>query len=159
MIWATGAILLLVALVFFWGAGETQARSVSPVISPLWEQYAGVPGMANYWLDDDLDGITFAAQEVDEQEHVYCLGALATHVGGPGDDVLIGTDGPDVILGRAGDDRIDGKGGGDILCAGSGNNLIIGGPGDDYLLGGDGVDQLIGGTGNDFLRGDRGTTC
>ncbi len=153
LLWIIGATLLLIVAVFLWGAGETQAGSLTP---PLWEQYADDAGLAGYWLDDDLAGATYAAQSdaVDEQEHVYCLGQLATLVGGPGDDVLVGTDGPDVILGRAGNDRINGKAGDDILCAGSGNNLIIGGAGDDYLLGGDGEDQLIGGSGQDFLRGD-----
>ena len=148
----TGTILLLIASLFFWGAGDTEAGSARP---PAFENSApGLP-MIGYLQDKGLDAAFFHAQdEVDEQEHVFCLGVFATLVGGPGDDVLVGTDGPDVILGRAGDDRINGKGGNDILCGGSGSNLIIGGAGNDFLLGGDGEDQLIGGSGDDFLRGD-----
>ncbi len=142
---------LLTAMLLVWDAGETRAG----VGAPAWVTYAQYEATASYWLDDDPGPTDAAPQDdVDEQEHVYCLGAIATLVGGPGDDILVGTDGNDVILGRAGNDRIDGKAGHDILCAGSGDNLIMGGPGDDYLLGGDGVDQLIGGSGNDFLRGD-----
>ena len=145
-------IVLIVATLLLWNAGETRANDATPAHNDFSQEII----LGSYWLDDDTGPETNAPQDdVDEQEHVYCLGALATLVGGPGDDILIGTDGPDVILGRAGNDRIDGKGGHDILCAGSGDNLIIGGPGDDYLLGGDGVDQLIGGSGNDFLRGRR----
>ncbi len=153
----TGAIVVILALtagLVVFGAGDTRAAVERPAAYG-----ATVSGtlLTDYWQEDDLDGVTGAPQEeVDEQEHVYCLGSLATLVGGPGDDELIGTDGDDVILGRAGDDRINGKGGNDILCAGSGNNLVIGGAGDDYLLGGDGKDQLIGGSGQDFLRGDDG---
>lgn len=144
------AQVILLAATLTMGAGLTQAESRNL----SWADFAEHEVSARYWLDDDFEVETEIPQEVDEQEHVYCLGAIATLVGGPGDDILVGTEGNDVILGRAGNDRIDGKGGHDILCAGSGDNLIIGGPGDDYLLGGDGVDQLIGGPGNDFLRGD-----
>ena len=145
------ALIVLLAATLSLGAGPTQAGPESL----SWADFAEHEVSARYWLDDDFEAATGAPQDdVDEQEHVYCLGAIATLVGGPGDDILVGTDGNDVILGRAGNDRIDGKAGHDILCAGSGDNLIIGGPGDDYLLGGEGVDQLIGGPGNDFLRGD-----
>ena len=152
LVGVTGAILLLIASLFFWGAGDTEAGSAR---SPAFDNSGiGIP-MIGYLEDKGLDAAIYHAQdEVDEQEHVFCLGLFATLVGGPGDDVLVGTDGPDVILGRAGDDRINGKGGDDILCAGSGSNLIIGGAGNDFLLGGDGEDQLIGGSGDDFLRGD-----
>ena len=156
-IWIIAAILALLAgtVALDAGAGATRAEEWRP--PPNAALIPTIP-LTEYWQEDDLDGITHAPQqeEGDEQEHVFCLGAQATLVGGPGDDVLVGTDGPDVILGRAGDDRINGKGGNDILCGGSGSNLIIGGPGDDYLLGGDGKDQLLGGPGQDFLRGDDG---
>ena len=149
---AAGVLLALGIAFLVRGVEEGHASYVSQP----WNTLAQHEATARYWLDDEIGEAMAAPQEeVDEQEHVYCLGALATHVGGPGDDILVGTEGDDVILGRAGDDQINGKGGHDILCGGSGSNLIIGGPGDDYLLGGDGVDQLIGGTGNDFLRGDR----
>ena len=147
---ASAFVVLLVVALLMWSGGETYAGTVAPA----WEVFSQHDATARYWLDDDLGPERAAPQDVDEQEHVYCLGAIATLVGGPGDDILVGTEGNDVILGRAGNDRIDGKGGHDILCAGSGDNLIYGGPGDDYLLGGEGVDQLIGGPGNDFLRGD-----
>ena len=155
-IWAISAILALLvgALALAGDMGATRAEELPP--PPFDPIIPGIP-LTDYWQEDDWGEVTAAPQqEEDEQEHVYCLGSVATLVGGPGDDVLVGTDGPDVILGRAGDDRINGKGGNDILCGGSGNNLIIGGPGDDYLLGGDGKDQLLGGPGQDFLRGDEG---
>ena len=126
---AVSVLLLLAAGLLLGDSAATRADDAHP---PRLTPAVPYLPLADYWLDDDADiSAGLPQDEVDEQEHVYCLGALATLVGGPGDDVLVGTDGPDVILGRAGDDRINGKGGDDILCAGSGNNLIIGGPGDD----------------------------
>jgi hypothetical protein len=94
-----------------------------------------------------------------------CRGQLATIVGTPLDDVLIGTMGRDVIVGRAGDDLIRARGGHDLICAGPGDDVvhggkgrdrINGGKGDDVLRGGKGRDVLAGGAGNDRLFGGRG---
>ena len=82
-----------------------------------------------------------------------CLGATATIVGTPGDDVIRGTNGRDVIVAGRGDDRINGRGGDDLICGRSGDDKILGGNGDDQVLGWRGEDLISGGSGNDRLLG------
>jgi hypothetical protein len=98
-----------------------------------------------------------------------CAGRVATVVGTPGPDRLIGTNGPDVIAAGAGDDRVSGLGGDDLVCAGPGNDVVQGGggadtiraeAGDDELFGGAGLDSLDGGPGSDLCTlGDAHTDC
>ena len=68
----------------------------------------------------------------------------ATKIGGPGDDVLIGTNNPDLLDGRGGDDVIHGKGGDDCPTS-SRFYFLIGGTGDDDIYGNGGDDCLYGG--------------
>ena len=98
------------------------------------------------------------------QQQLYCEGHLATIVGTPGDDVLVGTRGADVFVAMGGHDQIRGLAGDDLICAGSGNDqiwgnngadLIYGGDGDDLIRGNRGKDVLFGGEGNDDLRGGK----
>ena len=63
------------------------------------------------------------------------LGAIATPppfstliLGGPGNDVLIGSGGDDTIFGGPGDDVLIGGGGFDCLSPGSGSNVVIQAP-------------------------------
>ena len=85
-----------------------------------------------------------------------CGGRPATHIGTPGDDVLVGTNGDDVMVGRGGNDVLRGRGGDDALCGGRGDDILSGGPGDDVLRGGRGHDDLRGGAGGDNLVGNEG---
>ena len=90
---------------------------------------------------------------------------MATIVGSPGSDLLIGTGvgdliqgglGNDVLLGFSGDDTLEGGTGADILLGGSGNDTLRGDSGSDILLGGAGADELDGGQGNDVALGGAG---
>ena len=108
------------------------------------------------------------------EDSFWCLGYMATIIGGPGDDILEGTNGRDVIHGRGGDDTLHGMGGDDLICGGSGddimfggegkdfmrgrsgNDFIHGGPGADTVLADDGNDELVGHDGRDFLSGSDG---
>jgi Ca2+-binding RTX toxin-like protein len=84
----------------------------------------------------------------------WCFGEVATVVGTPGDDVLIGrADAADVIVGLGGNDRVYGDGDddefgwyqpGDRLCGGPGDDAVIGGVGKDYVNGGPGDDRVDG---------------
>ena len=94
-----------------------------------------------------------------------CDGEPATHVGTPGDDVIVGTSGDDVIVGLGGDDVIKGMGGNDILCGNSGRDTLRGGGGHDLMFGGPhrdliagqrGGDEIHGGGASDDLRGGGG---
>ena len=85
-----------------------------------------------------------------------CAGQPATHVGTPGDDVIVGTDGADVIVGLGGNDTIRAKGGDDLVCAGAGDDEVRGGPGNDDLRGQGGDDDLRGNGGDDELNGGQG---
>lgn len=108
---------------------------------------------------------------------------MATRIGTPGSDSLVGTAEPDLILARGGDDRIEGREAGDLILAGSGNdtifgdnflgggsfggpfpppygsgeglgnNLILAGAGDDLVYAGYGADTVFGGAGNDTING------
>ncbi len=82
--------------------------------------------------------------------HFQC-GGWVTHLGTPGDDVIVGTPGIDLIKAWTGDDVIDGRGGNDFICAGGGNDVVRGRDGDDWLFGNGGRDQLRGGPGNDSM--------
>ena len=52
---------------------------------------------------------------------------VATIVGTPGADKLIGTNRADVIVAAAGTTRVSGLGGNDVICAGPGNDVVNGG--------------------------------
>ncbi|MCA9705451.1 MAG: FG-GAP repeat protein [Myxococcales bacterium] len=102
----------------------------------------------------------------------------ATHLGGEGDDLIVGTAGADVVIGGAGSDELHGEGGSDVLYGGAGDDRIgitggqffriDGGSGQDTLALDDGGIQLdltvltnvavrdievfdLGGTGNNVL--------
>jgi hypothetical protein len=94
-----------------------------------------------------------------------CQGAVPTHVGTAGPDVIRGTPGPDVIVALGGDDLIGGRGGNDVICAGAGHDRIHSGAGHDrihaqggrdWIAGGDGDDTLTGGPARDLLFGGPG---
>ncbi len=101
-------------------------------------------------------------------------------VGGPGNDVIVGTTsaatsaceapaschlgvgsqvfeggpGNDIVFGERGNDILRGGAGNDRLYGGIGDDLLEGGPGNDLLSGGFGADAIDGGPGSDFVRGD-----
>lgn len=85
-----------------------------------------------------------------------CRGEVATQVGSPSRDVLIGTHWPDVISGEGGNDRIRGGGGADLVCGGRGGDRIAGNGGPDRLYGDAGRDRISGGGGKDRLVGGPG---
>jgi Ca2+-binding RTX toxin-like protein len=74
-------------------------------------------------------------------------------LGGPCDDLLVGTPKNDVIFAGRGDDALLGTGGNDILIAGPGNDLLVGGAGNDHLSGGSGINTFLfrTGFGNDTI--------
>ncbi|MGX2041747.1 hypothetical protein ACWJKU_16690 [Methylocaldum sp. MU1018] len=85
-----------------------------------------------------------------------CLGAPATIVGTPDNDILRGMPGDDVIVGLAGNDVIDGRGGDDRICGGNGNDVIQAGAGSDRVDGGAGndvINMVDGVRGNDTVNG------
>ena len=85
-------------------------------------------------------------------EPVRCGGQIATIVGGPGPDPLVGTAGRDVIAALGGNDRVWAGPGDDLICLGDGNDTLTGGAGDDLLFVDDvpdGADAFAGGTGVD----------
>jgi Ca2+-binding RTX toxin-like protein len=109
------------------------------------------------------------------------LSGARFQVGGPGDDVLIGTDEADTLLGGAGNDSLVGLAGNDVLLgdadgngecgtefaitqitSGFGNDTVQGGAGDDTINGEGGDDLLNGDAGNDLIGivtvGSRGPT-
>ena len=86
-----------------------------------------------------------------------CMGQNATHVGGPGPDVIVGSPGPDVIVGLGGNDTIYGLRGNDRICGGAGSDRIVGGYGNDVISGDAGNDRMSGEQGNDRLLGRLGT--
>lgn len=88
---------------------------------------------------------------------VSCFGLNATHVGGPGADVIVGTPGADVIVGLGGNDRIYGLRGNDRICAGAGADVVFAGAGNDLVSGDAGNDRMYGESGNDRLFGRLGT--
>ena len=87
------------------------------------------------------------------------LRGRGTLIGGPGNDVLIGT-GFDLLIGNAGNDRLFGGAGADTLIGGEGNDLLkgqgttgdrlSGGPGNDTLNGGSGIDRIVETADTDF---------
>lgn len=92
-----------------------------------------------------------------------CYGQVATIVGTPGDDVLVGrADTADVIVGLGGADVIKGMtdddyfehsgfSPGDRLCGGPGADIVVGGMGEDRVQGGDGDDFVDGKYGYDMV--------
>jgi Ca2+-binding RTX toxin-like protein len=85
-----------------------------------------------------------------------CAGRPATHIGTPGDDVLVGTGADETFLGLGGNDRITGGGGNDTICGGPGKDTIRGKSGKDRLFGEGGRDTIKGGGGKDLLKGGPG---
>jgi len=85
-----------------------------------------------------------------------CAGRTATHLGTPGDDVLVGTGADETFVGLGGNDRITGGGGNDTICAGPGKDTARGKSGKDRLLGEGGGDTLKGGGGKDTVKGGPG---
>ena len=92
-----------------------------------------------------------------ENAHQHqCNGHVATIVGTPGDDVLVGTKDRDVIVSLGGDDHIRGLGGDDLICAGHGDDFVRGGWGNDTVFGGTGADRIQGNQGSDWVDGGFG---
>jgi hypothetical protein len=85
-----------------------------------------------------------------------CAGRPATHLGTPGDDVLVGTGADETFVGLGGNDKITGGGGNDTMCGGPGKDTVRGKSGKDRLLGEGGGDTLKGGGGKDTLKGGPG---
>lgn len=81
-----------------------------------------------------------------------CFGQVATIVGTPGDDVLIGReDTADVIVGLGGNDTV--RGAEDVNAATAPGDRLCGGPGADFVRGGVGEDRIRGGSGHDDVDG------
>jgi Ca2+-binding RTX toxin-like protein len=85
-----------------------------------------------------------------------CAGRTATHLGTPGDDVLVGTGADETFVGMGGNDKITGGGGNDTMCGGPGKDTVRGKSGKDRLLGEGGGDILKGGGGKDTVKGGPG---
>jgi Ca2+-binding RTX toxin-like protein len=94
--------------------------------------------------------------------------ALAvSRVGGPGNDVVLGTEGPDDLGGGSGSDSIIGLGSKDVMSGGlpaprpgelpphevgpNNDDRMIGGSNNDILRPNWGADHILGGTGDDIL--------
>src|SRR5262245_7804366 len=81
---------------------------------------------------------------------------LVVHLGGEGNDTLLGGAGRDILNGGNGNDSILGGAGDDVLSGMAGNDRLSGEAGADLVQGGDGFDILNGGTGNDTCLGAAG---
>jgi hemolysin type calcium-binding protein len=93
--------------------------------------------------------------------------AVTRVVGGPGNDVVLGTEGPDDLAGGGGSDSIIGFRGKDVLTGGllaakpgelpppeggpNNDDIMIGGSDNDLMDGNLGSDQILSGTGDDIL--------
>jgi Ca2+-binding RTX toxin-like protein len=91
-----------------------------------------------------------------EEKKDSCAGRAATHLGTPGDDVLVGTGADETFLGLGGNDKITGRGGNDTICAGPGKDTVRGKSGKDRIFGEGGGDVLKGGGGKDTVKGGPG---
>ncbi|MBU0532418.1 hypothetical protein KKB44_02900 [Candidatus Micrarchaeota archaeon] len=76
-----------------------------------------------------------------------------TLMGGPGQDVIVGTNESDIIYTGSGNDKVCGLEGNDILYGSNSNDILDGGPGDDILYGEGSNDWLYGQGGNDIIYG------
>jgi len=77
-------------------------------------------------------------------------------VGGPEDDLLVGTNLSDLIFAFSGDDIISGGKGNDCIFGEEGDDIIFGNEGNDGISGGEGSDVLKGQSGNDQISGGFG---
>jgi hypothetical protein len=84
---------------------------------------------------------------VGEGDNVF--GAIASILGGSGDDVLEAGANRTTLAGERGDDTLLGGPENDFMVAGTGDDELIAGDGDDQLIGGEGADVLGGGPGRD----------
>jgi len=130
-----GAVLSLGAL-----NGHNGMR-ITGLASEVAFGYAGHAGDVN---GDGFDDIVAASVD---SGYVIFGGAYgragATHVGGAGDDTLIGTTGIASLIGGAGDDVLNGGAGADVLKGGSGDDILVYDPADSRRVdGGSGVDTL-----------------
>ncbi len=85
-----------------------------------------------------------------------CGGKVATIVGTPGPDRILGGRRADVIVGLGANDTILGAGGNDVICSGSGRDRVLGGRGNDRISGGTSNDRLAGESGGDRVSGNSG---
>jgi Ca2+-binding RTX toxin-like protein len=90
---------------------------------------------------------------------------MASIIGTPASEILVGTAYADTIRGRGGNDRFRGLAGSDILHGdsgrdwfdgGGGNDTIRGRGGNDRAFGGDGADRIELGPGHDFASAQNG---
>ena len=124
-----------------WAARRTTQVCFSP------DLVCGQPrnGTPRYRADDMAAPAGFAVTKTPAAGGVpTCDGFVATHVGGPGSDVLRGSSANDVIVGRAGSDTLDGRAGDDRLCGDGGDDVLIAGQGNNALRGGSGTDDCFG---------------
>jgi hypothetical protein len=127
-----------------------------------WKWYAGTEDIgrsrrpeilvngARHVTSPDVDCAAAALCFVGQPE---LSGKLATVLGSPGDDRLVGTSGRDLLVGGDGDDVLVGRGGVDLLCGGPGDDILRGGRGGDIVIGAAGSDRMFGGPGPDLLLG------
>jgi WD40-like Beta Propeller Repeat/RTX calcium-binding nonapeptide repeat (4 copies) len=80
-----------------------------------------------------------------------CDGRVASIVGTPLPDTIIGTRRGDVIAGLGGEDSINGQEGGDVICGGEGEQFLNGYGGPDLLIPGPGRDDVRSHTGRDSI--------
>ena len=124
-----------------WAARRTAQVCLSP------DLVCGQPrnGAPRYRADAMAVPAAFAVTKTPASVGVpTCDGVVATHVGGPGSDVLRGSSANDVIVGRAGRDTLDGRAGDDRLCGDGGDDVLIAGQGNNGLRGGSGTDDCFG---------------
>ena len=85
-----------------------------------------------------------------------CNGALATAVGTPGADRIVGSRFIDILSAGAGNDVIRAANNTDIVCGVDGIDRINGNKGADILEGGAGKDRINGAPGPDTINGGPG---
>lgn len=125
----------------------------------------GVVATINYWLPDNVEGLTLAGPAVSGTGNAVgnsiSGNALANRLdGGAGDDSLSGAAGRDTLRGGADNDVLEGGAGADLLLGGAGDDMLFADADTaadrDTLLGGDGDDRLFADGDGDLLRGEAG---
>jgi Ca2+-binding RTX toxin-like protein len=152
--------------------GSTGGRNIDG------ERFIGGPGNDTFEggesgdvvAQDDLEGILSFSDAVDyssaarrvqvDLEEGTAIGQgsdtfseIASAMGSPHDDALIGDQHSNFILGGGGSDNLLGGGGSDLMSGNEGNDVVAGGEGDDETMGRDpGDDSFDGGAGTDLAN-------
>lgn len=123
-----------------------------PEFAPISLSKSGIAALTLAAIAGTAGALALASSGATAGPQAFCnkqpadtsMASPGTYVGGPANEVIIGS---------SGDDRIHARAGTDTVCAGNGNDLLGGGKDDDQLFGENGADLLRGRADNDELDG------